>query len=50
MIWQQNYDPLNAAWLSTLVAALPVVLLLATIAFLGLRIHFAALLGLGLLW
>lgn len=47
MIWQQNYDPLNAAWLSTLVAALPVVLLLATIAFLGLRIHFAALLGLG---
>lgn len=47
MIWQQHYDPLGAAWLSTLVAALPVVLLLATIAFLGVRIHFAALLGLG---
>ncbi len=47
MIWQQNYDPLGAAWLSTLVAALPVVLLLATIAFFGVRIHFAALLGLG---
>ncbi|MBK9139097.1 MAG: L-lactate permease [Verrucomicrobia bacterium] len=47
MIWQQNYDPLGLPWLSTVVAALPVVLLLTSIAFLGIRIHFAALLGLG---
>ena len=28
MTWTQNYDPLGSPWLSTLVAALPVVLLL----------------------
>lgn len=45
--WPQNYDPLHNVFLSTLVAALPVVVLLGAIAFLKLRVHFAALLGLG---
>jgi len=46
MIWTQNYDPLGNAALSTLVASLPVVVLLGAIAWLKIRIHFAALLGL----
>jgi len=44
--WFQNYDPLGNAFLSTVVAALPVVVLLAAIAFFHIRIHLAALLGL----
>ena len=47
MNWTQNYDPLGNALLSTLVAALPIVVLLGAIAWLHIRIHFAALLGLG---
>jgi len=47
MAWRQIYDPLAAAWLSTLVAALPIVLLLGGLAVLRLRAHIAALLGLG---
>ena len=46
MVWSQNYDPLHNAWLSTLVAALPVAVLLGSIAWLRIRIHAAALLGL----
>jgi lactate permease len=46
MLWLQNYDPLGNAALSTLVAALPVVVLLGCIAALRIRIHFSALLGL----
>jgi lactate permease len=46
MIWEQNYDPLHSVLLSTLVAAVPVVVLLGTIAFLKIQIHFAALIGL----
>src|SRR5262245_38940204 len=46
MEWLQNYNPLGIAWLSTLVAALPVVVLLALIAIFEVRIHLAALIGL----
>ena len=46
MIWNQIYDPLNNPVLSTLMAALPVVVLLGSIAFGGIKAHWAALLGL----
>lgn len=46
MIWAQHYNPLHNAALSTVVAALPVVVLLGAIALLKIRIHVAALLGL----
>jgi lactate permease len=46
MEWTQNYDPFSNAFLSTFVAALPVVVLLASIAALGIRIHLAAIVGL----
>ena len=44
--WIQVYDPLASAWLSTAAAALPIVLLLATLGFLEWRAHYAALAGL----
>jgi lactate permease len=46
-LWAQTYDPLHSPVLSTLVAALPIVVLLGAIAVLRIRIHFSALIGLG---
>jgi lactate permease len=45
-LWLQNYDPLNNAFLSTLLAALPIIILLGSIALFKIKIHFAALFGL----
>jgi lactate permease len=45
-IWAQNYDPLNNPWLSTILAALPIIVLLGSIAIFHMRIHLAAILGL----
>ncbi len=44
--WQQNYDPIGHWLLSTLVAALPVVVLLGTLALGHVKAHYAALAGL----
>ncbi|MFL6674874.1 MAG: L-lactate permease [Massilia sp.] len=45
-MWSQIYDPLNNAALSTLVAAIPVAVMLAALAFFHIKAHIAALLGL----
>jgi len=45
-IWYQNYDPLNNAVLSTVLAALPIIVLLGSIAVFHIRIHLAAVIGL----
>src|SRR5215204_5138647 len=45
-MWNQAYDPLQSPVLSTLVAALPLVVLLGLLAKHGVRAHYAALLGL----
>ena len=47
MIWPQRYDPLGSPLFSTLVAALPIVALLGSLAWLRLRAPLAALIGLG---
>ncbi|HLJ78286.1 MAG TPA: L-lactate permease [Acidobacteriaceae bacterium] len=44
--WHQVYDPVGHWWLSTLIAALPVIVLLGTLAILHVQAHNAALLGL----
>lgn len=46
LVWPQNYDPLNNALLSTLLAALPILVLLGSIAIFHIRIHLAAVFGL----
>ncbi len=45
-MWSQTYDPFGQPWLSTALAALPVVALLGSLAFLKLHAHIAALVGL----
>jgi lactate permease len=47
MVWQQVYDPLNSMFLSTLVALIPVFVMLVGLGFLHLKAHIAA--GAGLL-
>jgi lactate permease len=46
MSWSQVYDPMRSVVLSTMLAALPVVVLLGSLAFLRMQAHIAALLGL----
>ncbi len=44
-MWNQVYDPFNNAWLSTLAAAIPVLVMLLSLAFFHIKAHIAALLG-----
>ncbi len=44
--WAQSYDPTGHWWLSTILAALPVIVLLATMAILHMKAHVAAVVGL----
>ncbi len=46
-VWLQDYNPLGNVFLSTLAASAPVVVLLGCIGLLHLRVHWSALLGLG---
>lgn len=46
MAWQQVYNPLNSMALSTMFAAVPIVVLLGTLAFLHMKAHWSAILGL----
>lgn len=46
-MWSQLYDPFNNTWLSTLAAAIPVVIMLSALAFFHIKAHIAALMGLG---
>ena len=46
MTWTQNYTPLGNLFLSALVGALPVIVLLGSLAFFHVKAHIAALLGL----
>jgi len=45
-MWSQVYDPFNNVLLSTLAAAIPVVVMLAALAFFHIKAHIAALMGL----
>jgi lactate permease len=45
-LWAQGYDPMGRWWLSTILAALPVLVLLGAMAVLRLKAHVAAVVGL----
>ncbi|MFZ9238790.1 MAG: L-lactate permease, partial [Burkholderiaceae bacterium] len=45
-MWSQVYDPFNNVWLSTIAAAIPVVVMLAALAFFHIKAHIAAIMGL----
>src|SRR5574340_1268873 len=47
MVWQQVYDPYNNMFISTLLAAVPVAVMLISLGFLHIKAHIAA--GLGLI-
>jgi lactate permease len=44
--WQQSYDPTGHWWLSTILASLPVIVLLGSMAILRLKAHVSAVIGL----
>lgn len=44
--WSQTYDPTGRWWLSTVLASLPVIVLLGSLALFHVKAHYAALLGL----
>ncbi|WP_310610628.1 L-lactate permease [Limnohabitans sp.] len=46
MVWQQVYDPFNNMVVSTLLAAIPVVVMLVALGFMHIKAHIAAALGL----
>jgi lactate permease len=46
MVWLQTYNPLGNAWLSTLVAAIPIVVLLGALGIFRIKAHLAAIYGL----
>ncbi|MFM2068409.1 MAG: hypothetical protein RLZZ584_3318, partial [Pseudomonadota bacterium] len=46
MVWQQNYNPFDSMLVSTLLAAVPVVVMLVGLGFLHLKAHIAAAAGL----
>ena len=46
LTWTQVYDPTGHWWLSTIVASLPVIVLLGALALLRIKAHWAALIGL----
>jgi lactate permease len=50
MTWTQVYTPLGNLYVSALVAAIPVVVLLGALAFFHVKAHWAAVLGLALAW
>src|SRR6516162_4205367 len=44
--WAQNYDPTGHWWVSTILASLPVIVLLGSLAIFEVKAHWAAILGL----
>jgi lactate permease len=45
-MWNQLYDPFGSVWISALVAAIPLLIMMVGIGFLHVKAHYAALLGL----